>query len=151
MHERFAAGPAPHGDRLADEERVVAHFTLEREPALDPAERAVDQRCAELPGRRLDPRPVRDRGYAASEVLGQVLLARGEDADRERARLAEQFVQGGMPAESDAEEGRLEERETNESTVRPAASSASSTVTTATGAGISRRRARRSGSVTTRS
>ena len=40
------------------------------------------------PVRRLDPDPEPDRRDAAREVLREVLLSGGEDADRERARVA---------------------------------------------------------------
>ena len=111
VDEGFATRPAPHGNRLAYEERVVAHLVLEGEPALDPAERAFDQWRAELAGRRLDPRPVRDRGHAAGEVLRQVLLARGEDADRERAGLAEQLVERRVSSERDPDQRRVQPTE----------------------------------------
>jgi hypothetical protein len=108
VDERLATRAALRRRDLAHEERVIAQLVLGGQAALDPAERSREQWRTKLAALGLDPGPVRDRRDAAREVLCEVLLLGGEDADRERARLSKQLVQGGMPAESDAEEQRLE-------------------------------------------
>jgi hypothetical protein len=113
VDERLATGAASRRRDLAHEERVIAQLVLGGQAALDPAERSREQWRTKLAALGLDPRPVRDRRDAAREVLREVLLLGGEDADRERVRLSKQLVQGGMLAESDAEERRLE-RESDE-------------------------------------
>jgi len=71
------------------------------------AERAAKELGPELAGRRVDPRPVRDRRHASGEVLREMLLVRGEDADRERPCLAEQLVQCRVAPERDPYERRV--------------------------------------------
>jgi hypothetical protein len=113
VDERLATRAASRRRDLAHEERVIAQLVLGGQAALDPAERSREQWRTKLAALGLDSGPVRDRRDAAREVLREVLLLGGEDADRERARLSKQLVQGGMTAEGDAEERRLE-RESHE-------------------------------------
>ena len=68
----------PH---LAHEERVRADGDLVLDRALEPAERADEQRRSDRSLDGADPVPHRDRRDAACEVLGEPLLTRGEERD----------------------------------------------------------------------
>ena len=103
---------------LADEERVVAGLVLAAEPALEPAERAVEERAARALADG-DPVPHRDRRHAAREVLREPHLVAGEQRDREAARLAQQLVQRRLARDRDPDERRLE-RERDERADRQA-------------------------------
>jgi hypothetical protein len=75
--------------------------------ALKPGERILEQRRAVTVANG-NPLPERDRRDTAGEVLGQLLLTLGEDADAELARPAQQFVQGGLLPDRDPDERRLQ-------------------------------------------
>ncbi len=100
---------APGFDPLdpADEQRVVARLVLAGELALEPAERAVEQRAARAVA-LVDPVPERDRRHAACEVLRQLDLVRSEQRDGEPTRAAQQLVQCRLVCDRDRDERRLE-------------------------------------------
>ena len=88
--------PALDRDDPADEERVVAGPVLVDEARLDPPEGAFEERRPGSAFAPLDPVPVRERGDAAGEMLGDRLLVAGEQAQREAARVAQELVHGGL-------------------------------------------------------
>ena len=69
--------------------------------ALDPAERAFEERRAVVSLAELDPVPVRDGRNPAGEMLRDRFLAGGEQADREPAGLAQQLVERGRACDRD--------------------------------------------------
>ena len=107
VHERFAAGPAPHGD-APRRRRACGRPPHARRPAGTRPSRARRRSAVRrAPRASSRSRPVRDRGTPRAKCCARcswpearMLIA--------NAPPREQFVQGGMPAESDAEEGRLE-------------------------------------------
>ena len=93
---------------LTHEERVVAGRVLLCEAAAEPGHCAFELRRAVGAVSERDSLPEGDGRDAAREVLGDVLLAGSEDADRELLRLAEQLVQRGVAPDREPEERRLE-------------------------------------------
>ena len=92
-----------------DEEGVVAGGVLLLDAASEPGGGVGELgRAGRVGVAQRDPLPERDRRDAAGEMLGQVLLAGGEDADRELLRLAQQLVQRGVAADREADERRIE-------------------------------------------
>jgi hypothetical protein len=95
------------GDDVADEERVVAGVVLGARARLEPADGAVDERRDRSFARR-DAVPVDDRRAARREALRQLALVAAEEADRPRARTAEELVARRLLADRDADERRVE-------------------------------------------
>lgn len=108
MDERVPPGASPGRDDVADEERVIAYRMLGHEPAFDPTEGPLEQRRADLSLLRLDPCPEPNRRHSACEMLREVFLSRGEDADGERARLADELVKRRVAAERDSDKRRVQ-------------------------------------------
>ncbi len=97
-------------DRLdcPDEERVVADVVLRDRPALEPAERLLDERSARA-GPHVHAVPERDWWYpAAGEVLGEGSLGTGQETHGPATRVADGLVRGGVLPDRDADEGGLE-------------------------------------------
>src|SRR3954447_3360907 len=93
---------------LPDEDRVVAGLVLGPRAALQPGERAVEQRAA-LAVPDVDPAPERDRrNSAAGEVPSRLLLLAGEQAGGEPASAADWLVRRRLPADRDPDQRRLE-------------------------------------------
>src|SRR6185436_2856538 len=88
--ERNAVLAELGGDDLPDEERVRAGRDFVGKPALEPAERAVEEWRAELPVPRRDALPHPDRRHPAGEMLGEVVLVGRQERYGERPGLAEQ-------------------------------------------------------------
>ena len=78
------------------------------QPALEPAERADEQRRARCPFAARDPVPEGDRRHAPREVLREPVLPVGEQAEREPARAPEELVHRRLPVDRHADERRLE-------------------------------------------
>ncbi len=75
--------------------------------ASEPADGSGDQRGAALVD-ELDPLPETDRRNSAGEVLREGVLSRREQADPERAGPSQQLVEGCVPPDREADQGRVE-------------------------------------------
>src|SRR5207237_6329075 len=91
----------------ADEERVVADSVLRARVALQPAERAVEERRPPALAER-DARPERDRRHAPREPRRELFLPLAEQAHAERARPSQQLVERRLPADREPDERRVE-------------------------------------------
>src|SRR6185437_4550199 len=78
---------------LTDEEGVRARCELVDESALEPAERALEERRPELTLARRNALPHPDRRDAAGEVLRERLLLGAEQRRSERSSLAQELVE----------------------------------------------------------
>jgi hypothetical protein len=105
VHEqRPPAGVARVLD-LADEERVVAAPVGADDPGDEMRDRALDERRVV---HDLEPRFDRLLQQPAGEVVGELLLAVGEDADPVLGSLVQQRVHAGAAIDRDQDERRVE-------------------------------------------
>jgi Ca2+:H+ antiporter len=108
VHEPGPPRAELDGLHRADEDRVVARLVLGDGFAFEPAERAVDQR-APFAVAHVDPVPEGDRWDAAArEVLSHPGLVSREEARGPAACTPDRLVRGGLLADRDPDQGRLE-------------------------------------------
>ena len=106
--ERARVGRAGLGGLdLGDEEGVVSGGVLAGHASAQPCGGAVELRRPGG-GAEGDALPERDRRHPAREVLGEVLLSRGQDADRELVGVAQQLVERRVAPDREPDERRLE-------------------------------------------
>jgi len=128
VHEPLPVFAALRGFDLADEDGVVPRVVLRDGAALEPGERALDERPAHSLA-HVDADPLRAKCCAIAPWSAASRLAVQPSA-RRIGSCDEESLPIEMPTS-----GGVKESETSEPTVNPKRSESSSVVTTATGAG----------------
>src|SRR6185312_15503499 len=107
VNERVVGRPVRDREDVGDEEGVVAGVRLGSRLSLDPAERAVDQR-RDLSLACRHPLPVDNRRVPGREAARELLLLGSEQADREAPGAPQELVAGGVLADRDPDQRRIE-------------------------------------------